>query len=780
MQNSLAQTASSGLRTSLEDGTDAAQPTPMPWLILFGLVLMLAIAVGTALTVEKSRENTIADAKKRLESAVLLSARHFDQQLGDFAALQDNVIAEMESHGIASPEIFGSVMGTLAVHEILRAEKGGWTDVAGVNLFDFRGTLINSSQWWPVPDISISDRTYFNRLRDNGAPLLAVQAVSGRLSASPVIVFGRRISGPHGEFLGVVTRAIARKQLETFFASAGLDPGTSMSILYRDGALLARYPDGESLTGKDLKDRPREQQATFGISHFTVRQNNPADGRDQLVFSRMIAMAPFIIVATAKVDSTLAAWRSQTRFFVAVAGLSLISIALALYLIVRQMRRQHLASQGQLMHLAHFDALTDLPNRIFLREHIEHRLSRLAPGERFAILYIDVDEFKAINDSLGHRIGDELLRSIAQRLQECVGPDDLVARLGDDEFAIVKADAGGQADVTAFIKTIYPAIRRPANCFGHLVSADASIGAAIAPDDGANLDDLLKNTDLAMYSAKAAGRRTFRFFMPEMDAQVKARRAIELDLRQAVVDGGFEIYYQPLVDLASDAVTGCEALLRWQHPERGLISPAEFIPVAEETGLINELGEWVLRTACADAVGWPDSVKLAVNVSPVQFRSKTLGLKVAAALAESGLPSSRLELEITEAVLIRDDEEALAILHQFREMNVRISLDDFGTGYSSLSYLQRFPFDKIKIDRSFVNDITEAGGSSAIVKAVVNIALARGMTTTAEGVETETQRQILRKLGCTQMQGYIFSPPVPAKQLEKLLVGEASNRSAAA
>jgi EAL domain-containing protein (putative c-di-GMP-specific phosphodiesterase class I) len=272
-----------------------------------------------------------------------------------------------------------------------------------------------------------------------------------------------------------------------------------------------------------------------------------------------------------------------------------------------------------------------------------------------------------------------------------------------------------------------------------------------------------------MYGAKADGRRTFRYFEPGMDARVKALHALELDLRQAIADGALELHYQPLVNLRDNKVTVCEALLRWHHPQRGMISPAEFIPVAEDTGLINQLGEWVLAKACAEAATWPDDIKVAVNVSPLQFRSQTLALKVAAALAASGLAASRLELEITEAVLIRDDEAALAMLYQLRELGVRIALDDFGTQYSSLSYLQRFPFDKIKIDRCFIKDVAEPGGSACIVQAVVNIAAARNMTTAAEGVETTQQLDKLRELGCTEMQGYLFSPAVPPAKLTQLL-----------
>ncbi len=430
--------------------------------------------------------------------------------------------------------------------------------------------------------------------------------------------------------------------------------------------------------------------------------------------------------------------------------------------------------EDRITHLAHYDALTDLPNRALFHEQLKRELARIAPGEQLAVLYIDIDEFKSVNDTLGHLIGDELLKSVAASLGRCVRDTDFVARLGGDEFAIVQTGIRTADDVTGLVTRVLDTIREPYECLGHQVTTDASIGIALAPQDGTDLDQILKNADLAMYAAKSAGRRTYRFFEPEMDARVRARRMLEMDLRQAISDGAFEVHYQPCVNLRDNKITGCEALLRWRHSERGMISPAEFIPIAEETGLINQLGEWVLTTACAEATTWPDHIKLAVNVSPVQFKSGTLALKIVAALAASGLPASRLELEITEAVLIRDDEAALAILHQLRAIGVGIALDDFGTGYSSLSYLQRFPFDKIKIDRCFVNDIAEPDGSSCIVQAVVNIAAARQMTTTAEGVETQQQRELLRALGCAEMQGYLFSPAKPAAEIRRLFHREQS------
>ena len=436
-------------------------------------------------------------------------------------------------------------------------------------------------------------------------------------------------------------------------------------------------------------------------------------------------------------------------------------------------------SEERITHLAHYDALTDLPNRALFHDQLRLELTRIVPGRQLAVCYIDIDEFKSVNDTLGHLIGDELLKSVAQSLGRCVGPTDFVARLGGDEFAIVQTAVASSADAINLVQRVFNAIREPFDCLGHQVSTDASIGIALAPEHGVDLDQILKNADLAMYAAKSAGRRTYRFFEPEMDTQVMARRELEMDLRQAIADEALEVYYQPCVSLEDNEITGCEALLRWRHPERGMISPAEFIPIAEDTGLINQLGEWVLNTACAEAATWPGHIRLAVNVSPVQFRSGTLALKVVAALAESGLAANRLELEITEAVLIRDDDTALSILHQLRGIGVRIALDDFGTGYSSLSYLQRFPFDKIKIDRCFVKALDEPDASSGIVRAVVNIAAERHMTTTAEGVETRAQQRLLGALGCSEMQGFLFSAAKPAAELKRLFFSDHARDEAA-
>ena len=427
-----------------------------------------------------------------------------------------------------------------------------------------------------------------------------------------------------------------------------------------------------------------------------------------------------------------------------------------------------LAAEEKIKHLAHFDALTDLPNRMSFYQRIETALSHLRRSETIAVLSLDLDRFKSVNDTLGHPVGDLLLQAAADRMRNCVRNEDLVARLGGDEFAIVRVSSTQTSDVSAFAARLIEVIGAPYDLDGHQVIVGASIGIAVAPGDGDKPDTLMKNADLALYRAKDDGGGAYRFFESEMDARMQARRALELDLRKALMNGEFELYYQPIVDVKSEQITSCEALIRWHHPSRGMIAPAEFISIAEETGLIVPLGEWVIRQACAEAVRWPKHVTVAVNLSPAQFKSRNLVLSVISALAASGLPANRLELEITELVLLQDNDNAFAVLHQLRDLGIRIAMDDFGTGYSSLGYLRSFPFDKIKIDQSFIHDLSTEEGSIAIIRAVVGLSSSMGITTTAEGVETKEQLARLTSEGCNEVQGFLFSPPRSAADLQRL------------
>ncbi|MFK4490854.1 EAL domain-containing protein [Bradyrhizobium sp. USDA 336] len=1013
-----------GMSRAARNGWEAlARRGPVLWLTLCGVFLVAGIFIATAVAIGEFRERTLANRERELENTVKLIARHFDQQFEDSEVVAADLIGQMNLPEITSPATFRERMSGPAANQMLRGNISSVSYLGDIAIYDAEGDLINWSRAQPLPKINISARAYFQSFKFNpAAEPVILESVRSLIIGKWTTVVARRLRGADGTFLGAMVRRIDPNSYQQYFASVALADGTAISLLDREGKMLARYPHAEELIGRNFKDGPLMQKALAEGGQQTLRGRSPVTGEERLGSAASLTHFPLVIIATSTTAAALADWRQQTGFLVTTAGFSAGVIALILYLIIRQINQQnreaqqrieaerlrldtalnnmsqglvlydacgtivtcnrryadmfglshdvikpgchireamyhrkergafdgdveafcaevmrvaaegtvatlthqlangrafqvintplaqggwvatieeiterrkleqerdrnytflreiidHIPSQitvkdartrqylllnvvaeqlfghsrqdvvgktafdifpeaaaahiteddsralasanglfkdehawqmpgmglryitstriglrdeageprylihviddvterrradEKIAHMAHYDALTDLPNRTLFREQIERQLAHVADGCQFALLYIDVDEFKGINDSLGHHVGDELLKAIAARLRGCLTQGDLIARLGGDEFAVIQTGIQSPADVLSFVTKIYQAIRQPYHCLGHQLSTDASIGIALAPQDGSDLDQLIKNADLAMYGAKAEGRRTHRFFEPAMDASAKARLSMEQDLRQALVNGGFEIHYQPLVDLRTNEVSGCEALLRWRHPERGMVSPAEFIPVAEDTGLINELGDWVLRMACNEAATWPAHVRVAVNVSPVQLKCDTLALRIAGALAASGLDPRRLELEITEAVLIRDDEAALSILHQLRSIGVRIALDDFGTGYSSLSYLKRFPFDKIKIDRCFVVDIAEATGSPVIVQAVVNIAAASSMTTVAEGVETEAQRDMLRALGCTQMQGYLFSAPKPASEVRKL------------
>jgi diguanylate cyclase (GGDEF)-like protein/PAS domain S-box-containing protein len=438
-------------------------------------------------------------------------------------------------------------------------------------------------------------------------------------------------------------------------------------------------------------------------------------------------------------------------------------------------------AEARIAYMAHHDALTDLPNRVLFHERLNELLGRVRRnGESLAVHCLDLDHFKGVNDTLGHPIGDELLKAVAQRLGKCLRDSDMVARLGGDEFAVVQFPLNGPHEASTLATTLIEVVSKPYEVHGHEFVVGASIGIALAPDDGEEADVLLRNADMALYRAKAEGRGTAHFFEPEMDRRIQARRMLELDLRKAFANGEFELYYQPLVNLDTDTVSGFEALLRWRHAERGMIAPAEFIPLAEEIGLIVPLGEWVLRKACSEAMRWPRELKVAVNLSPAQFRSRGVVKAVLTALAYSRLPPERLELEITESVLLGETEVNLATLHQLREIGVRISMDDFGTGYSSLSYLRCFPFDKIKIDRSFVSELAERPDCVAIIRAVAGLGMSLGIATTAEGIETREQLERVRAEGCTEVQGYLFSPPRPASELGQFMTAASGEEAAVA
>jgi diguanylate cyclase (GGDEF)-like protein len=467
------------------------------------------------------------------------------------------------------------------------------------------------------------------------------------------------------------------------------------------------------------------------------------------------------------------------------AALMIIIMTLLVHRLRRAMRKQQAmmvelqASEAQAQHVAFHDVLTGLPNRALLNDCLDQALARARCGQPVAILLLDLDRFKNVNDTLGHLAGDALIHEFANRLTGLVGEDDVVARFGGDEFAILLMKAAIVEEVEALCKRILEAMRQPFDLFGNSAFIGVSIGVTIAPNAGLDRGDLLRKTDIALYRAKADGRDRYRLFTPAMDETVKMRGTIEEELRATLaVNEGLRVYYQPQVDGGTRSIIGLEALVRWQHPTRGLISPEHFITVAEETGLICKLGEWVLREACDVSRRWP-SLFMAVNISPTQLRSSGFGERVLAIIRESGADPHHIELEVTESVLLNDNDHVRDTLKRLRAAGVRIALDDFGTGYSSLSYLRRFEVDKIKIDRSFIKQLGHRADSAAIVTAVVTLGHAMGLTVTAEGVETSEQSEFLTAVGCNALQGYLFSRAVPKEEVANLLTIPQMARGAA-
>ena len=861
-----------------------AQSGPVFWVTFYGVILIMAIVLGTSLTISSVRDHEISRNGKELESTVRLLSHQFDEHIVNFEAVPRSVAIYLASKSSNSKR-FNDLASSEEFHRFLREKTSDQGDFAGVNVFDSEGRFLNSLERWPVPSLTLSDRKYFRTFKtDPNSPPVLIQLVESRISKGDTIVIARKVSSSEGAFLGMVTRSISPERFQSFFSTILL-PDSALALLHRDGSLLASYPPFDQERMRDLQDSP------FLTQVFTDGYANASEGPLDLASARSLQHYPIYIIATRTSSAALASWRRQTQTLNVAALLAAIVVVGMLAAIIRYLKEQHRRldiavnnmSQGLLLfdaserlvlrnqqyvdmfgispevvkpgcklreiiqlrkdtgtlsgdvddycatvressksgltslvetldgrwmqvvnkavkgggwvstiadvteqrrnedraiRLASYDTLTGLPNRAQLRSHLSVELEKCSPDNQVAVLFLDMDEFKSVNDSLGHLIGDELLKSVSSSLQDCAGPNEFLARLGGDEFALVVSGINNESQVLNVVQRIYQAVRRTHQCLSHQLPVDTSIGIAVAPSDGLTCDEILQNADLAMYDAKSSGKRTYRFFEAELEKKAKDRRQLEADLRKALDAGSIDVHYQPILDLQTNEIVGCEALARWTHPERGYVSPADFIPVAEQSGLIEQLGEYVLRAACSEAATWPGATKVAVNVSPAQFKSESFALKVVAALAQSGLSSGRLEIEITEAVLIGDDQTALMILHELKAIGVRVALDDFGTGYSSLSYLRRFPFDKIKIDRSFINDLIGEDSSSAIVRAVVTMATEHKMVTTAEGVETIEQRKILQDLNCSEMQGFLFSRARPGAEIAKMMAGNQDERLA--
>jgi diguanylate cyclase (GGDEF)-like protein/PAS domain S-box-containing protein len=1015
----------------LADNDLPRRRNPILWLVICGILLIAAIAVGTAMMVRNFRDHAIESSKRELENAVVLLARHFDQQLNDAEIPLVDLIEQIHQDGIATADDFKLRMSTPEVYRYLAEKVSRVSKVAGINIYDADGLLINSSETAAVPYVTIADRAYFKALRSSSDPTEPeIELVLSRFSGVWKTLLTRKVVGENGEFLGVVSRAIAPAKFEEFFSAVALGKDAAISMHHHDGTLLARYPHVDEIMGKDFKaGSTPEAAALLNRRHGTARLISPVDGADRLVSIQSLTRFPISIVAATTVASSLAEWRAQTKFLVIAAALSAIIVAVTIVLIVRRLKWQHQSSErrvrlekqrldtavenmtqgltlfdqnrrlvvrnqryiemyglspdvvkpgchlselvahrnevgsiqveveeycaliiehaargeivtlqssdgrciqithgplsdggwvatheditertrqekailqqanelsrinvqfdaalsnmaqglcmfdgkkrlvvwneryaklyqlppellkvgtphgtiiadrisrgilkgeantsafdqkmaslnqlpkdaascridefsdgrfilvtrqpmedggwlathediterkraeAEIVHLARHDPLTGLANRAEFNAKLEEACKRLKRnGGGVTVMMIDLDKFKVINDTLGHPAGDQLLMEVGRRLQSTVRETDAVARLGGDEFAIIQEGSANQhEEAIALALRIINAISQPFDLNGHRTSLGTSVGIVLAPEHESDPEGLLKRADLALYDAKSNGRNDFRFFRNELLEVADTQRAAENELRDAIEEEQFELYYQPVVDAKTRTLCGVEALVRWRHPIKGHISPDKFVPLAETTGLIGPLGEWILRRACADAASWPQHIRLAVNISAIQFQKGNLFEVILRTLLETGIAPERLELEITETSLLENQEAHLTTIRQVKNLGITVALDDFGTGYSSVNYLTNFPFDKIKIDKSFTQGVLNRRDCKAVVASTLALAQGLGTVTTAEGVETEEQLEYMRAAGVDLVQGYLFGRPVPIAQLD--------------
>ena len=880
----------------------AGRSRPVRLIILFGVLLIVAIAVVTCLLLSNLRSRALTENEREIQNIALVLAKQMERDFDAVVSVQANLIERIRALGIASGEDFEQKMSDYNTHLLLKNEVVGISYLGAFILVNSQGKAFNFSRSWPIPDINAADRDYFTALQsDEKLNSFVTKPFRNRATGTWIVQIARKVSGPNGEFLGLVLGAIELQSIEQYFARVSLGPDSAIALVHRDGELMARHPHVESSIGRPIPGGLAVKlvsNSDHGVGRRIGVVGNP---EDRLIAAHRVDHYPFLIVATTNVAAVLADWWRMAYYLIGIAALAILAVAAGTFLVIRQfknhasleraraekieaeiLREQTLRldaalenmSQGlvmfdsearlvvcndhyleicklppdlvkpgctfldilkyraangsfsgnpeeyvgdllaaiakgktesreiktadgriisvmnqpmagggwvathediterkqaeaQIYYIARHDQLTGIANRAVLHEKLEESLARLRRRqEPFSILMLDLDGFKYINDTLGHTAGDKLLNELAQRLQFALCETDVLARLGGDEFAIIQSGETDQREgAVALALKVLEIVAQPFDLDGHNLTVATSIGIALAPEDGTDAGELLQKADCALYWVKSEGRNNFCFFNATMSKGASERLQLLSDMRAALTRKEFELCYQPIFDAKTRRPCGVEALVRWRHPVHGLMSSDRFIPLAEETSLMEPLGNWILERACNDAATWPEHIKVAVNLSAMQFRSGKLFDVILCALVDSGLPPERLELEITESVLMQNAERYGVVIQQLKNLGISIALDDFGTGYSSLSYLTTFPFDKIKIDKSFTQGLSSRADCAAIVASVLTLARGLDMVVTAEGVETKQQFELLRAAGVHQIQGYLFARPSPLAEL---------------
>jgi len=750
---------------------------------IFGLVIIVMLWAGVFLKYSQDVAGDLKDAERTSESFAMVFEENVLRSIDEL----DNILFYLRSNIEARKD-------TTDYNTILHATPMPSDILVQVSIIDAQGIMRASSAGpQPAPPMDLSDREHYKaQVNSKEDRLFISKPLIGRVSGKWSVQLSRRFLNADGSFGGVVVASLDPEHFTKFYNKIDLSSSGAIALIGSDGVVRSAGGQssdlkmGQDIRGTDLFERMQSRlNAEF-------EERDPLTGQTHLVALRKVKGQPLWVSVSLDKNEVLAGSYADLRTdCIAAALLSLVILA-AMELIfraeagARQKSGQLQQTLATMARLASEDALTGLLNRRGFRsalvdlQHKDGSSPDPTAEIEYAVLFLDLDRFKIINDTLGHRVGDLLLQETAQRLRASLRSTDVMARLGGDEFAVIAKFVKSRAALDDLANCLIRAIREPFEIEGYRVRTTISIGIAVSPEDGASADDMVVAADLALYAAKEHNRDGYQFYEVTMTKELTDRRQIETDLREAIDHNELELRYQPIVSLHDERVTGFEALARWNHRTKGFVPPSEFIPVAEDTGLMTRLGEWALAEACGKIAQLPPHLTLAVNLSPVQFTAPDLVEVVQRALVSSGLAPHRLELEITESLLLENNERTLSMLRRLRQIGVSIALDDFGTGYSALSYLRKFPLDKIKIDRSFVTDIATRSDQVAIIQAVLNIARALGMTVTAEGVETEIQKDFLKALGCDSAQGYLFGKPVPFEEIEAIVSNDAMRKIMAA
>jgi diguanylate cyclase (GGDEF)-like protein len=750
---------------------------------IFGVVIIMMLWAGAFLKYAQDAHGDLKDAERTNLSFAMVFEENVLRSIDEL----DNMLFYLRRNveGRKDDADYGAILHS--------------TDIPGdiivqVSIIDARGIMRASTAGpQPSPPVDLSDREHYRAHLDSLEDRLFIsRPVIGRVSGKWSVQLSRRFLNRDGTFGGVIVVSLDPEHFTKFFNRVDLASSGSIALIGDDGVVRsAGGRSGDLKMGQDVRGTELFARMQAGVNG-AFEESDGANGQIRLVALRKVKDQPLWVSVSMDKAEVVAGSLSELRVnCLAVALLTLVILAAMERIFrteagARQKSKQLELTLATMARLASEDSLTGLLNRrgfsLALNDiHGGRDADRQGCDQvEYAVLFLDLDRFKVINDTLGHRIGDLLLEETAQRLRASVRPTDVLARLGGDEFAVIARDVRTRSVLDDLASRLIKAIREPFELGGYRVRTTISIGIAISPTDGENADDLVVAADLALYAAKERNRDSYQFYQTSMTRELTDRRQIEIDLREAIERNELELYYQPIVSLHDNGVIGFEALTRWKHRTKGFVPPSDFIPIAEDTGMMAWLGEWALTEACSKIAQLPADLNLAVNLSPVQFSAPDLVDVVQRALAASGLAAHRLELEITESLLLENNEHTLSMLRRLRQLGVSIALDDFGTGYSALSYLRKFPLDKIKIDRSFVTDIATRSDQVAIIQAVLSIARALGMTVTAEGVETVVQKDFLKALGCDNAQGFLFGKPVPFEQIAEIIATHTARKVMAA